>query len=104
MGREEDMGTLEPGKLADVTIIDLRRPHLTPANNLLSNLVHYGQAADVETVIVGGEVVMRNGKVLTMNEDDVIRNANEATTNAWMRLREQFPDIPSIDAFIPEAS
>ncbi len=104
LGRDKDMGTLEAGKLADVTIVDLRRPHLTPVNNLLSNLVHYGQAADVETVIVGGEMVMRDGKVLTMNEDDVVRNAAEATTSAWMRLREQFPDIPSVDAFIPKAS
>ena len=94
LGRTEDLGTLEPGKLADISIVNLKRPHLTPVNNLLSNIVHYGQASDVETVIVGGDMVMQDGKVLTMNEEDVIRNATEATTSAWRRMHEQFPDIP----------
>lgn len=103
LGREDDLGSLEPGKLADIALVDLRRAHLTPSNNLLSNLVHYGQASDVDTLIVGGEMVMRDGRVLTMNEDDVLRNAREATRNAWARLSEQFPDIPPASAFLDGA-
>ena len=93
LGRDHDLGSLEPGKLADLTIINLRSPRLVPAINLLSNIVHYGQASDVESVMVGGQLVMEHGKVLTMNEEDVLRNAQEAASTAWRRLHEMFPDI-----------
>ena len=93
LDRQANLGTIEQGKLADLSIVNLRRPHLTPNINLLSNLVHYGQASDVESVMVGGRMVMQNGKVLTMNEDDTLRNAQEATANAWARMHEMYPDI-----------
>lgn len=98
LGRDHDLGSIEAGKLADLCIISLTRPHLVPAISLLSNLVHYGQAGDVETVMVDGEFVMRDGKVLTMNEEDVVRNAREATVSSWRRLHEQYPDIPMPDS------
>ena len=94
LGRNNDLGSLEPGKKADLTIISLRRAHMVPTIDLLSNLVHYGQASDVESVMVDGRLVMENGKVLTMNETDVLRQAQEATISSWTRLHEIYPDIP----------
>ena len=94
LGRDHDLGSIEAGKLADLCIVNLTRPHLVPAINLVSNLVHYGQAGDVETVMVDGELVMQDGVVLTMNEEDVVRNAREATASSWLRLHEQYPDVP----------
>ena len=95
LGRGKDLGSVEQDKVADLIIIDLMRPHLIPAINLVSNIVHYGQASDVETVMVDGELVMFEGKVLTMNEADVLRNAQEATVSAWKRLHETYPEIPA---------
>ena len=97
LGREDDLGSVEAGKLADIIIVNTRRPHMIPEVRLVSNLVHYGQASDVESVMVGGEFVMEDGKVLTMDEDAVMRNAQEATVGAWQRMHEQFPDIPNLE-------
>jgi 5-methylthioadenosine/S-adenosylhomocysteine deaminase len=93
LGLEEELGSIESGKLADLIIIDLTRPHLVPAINPVSNLVHYGEMADVESVMVAGELIMSEGKVLTMDEDEVVANARQATVRSWSRLKEQFPDI-----------
>ncbi|MFN8558129.1 MAG: amidohydrolase family protein [Dehalococcoidia bacterium] len=93
LGREDDLGSLEPGKKADLCIVNVRKAHLTPMLNPLATLVHYGQGSDVEAVMVDG-AVMQDGKVLTMNEDDVIRNAQEAAAAAWKRFHAANPDLP----------
>ena len=93
LGLEDELGSIEAGKLADLIIIDLTRPHLVPAISPVANLVHYGEAADVESVMVAGEFLMSQGKVLTINEDEVVENARQATVRSWRRLKEQFPDI-----------
>ena len=96
LGREDDLGSVEAGKLADIIIVNKRRPHMIPEVRLVSNLVHYGQASDVESVIVGGEFVLEDGTVLTLDEDAVMRNAQEAPVGAWQRMHEQFPDSPDL--------
>lgn len=58
LGRAGELGVLAPGALADVILIDLDKPHLTPCHNLISNLVYCGKAADVVTVIVDGKVLI----------------------------------------------
>jgi len=65
-------GSIEVGKLADLIIIDLRKPHLTPTNkeNLISNIVYSMQGGDVDTSIINGRVVMRDRRV--ENEDRII--------------------------------
>ena len=94
LGREDDLGSLEPGKKADLIMIDLERPHLTPMTNLVTTLVHYGQAGDVESVMVDGEWVMRDHVVTLVDEGEVMRNAQEATRSAWRRFGERHPTIP----------
>ena len=79
VGMEDELGSIEAGKLADLTFVDLSRAHLVPAINPVSNLVHYGETGDVESVMVGGEFVMRHGKVLSMDEGEVVEKAREAT-------------------------
>jgi 5-methylthioadenosine/S-adenosylhomocysteine deaminase len=97
LGRD-DLGSLEPGKTADLTVIRLDRPHLTPILDVVSSLVHYGQASDVESVMVGGDWVMRDGIVLTMDEEATIEGAQQASINAWERLRARWPDIEVVPA------
>jgi 5-methylthioadenosine/S-adenosylhomocysteine deaminase len=83
LGREADLGSLEVGK----------RAHLRPIINLVSSIVHYGHPGAVDSVMVDGRFVMRDGKVLTMDEDAVIAEAQEATVAAWHRLHETSGDI-----------
>jgi 5-methylthioadenosine/S-adenosylhomocysteine deaminase len=93
LGRDGDLGTLTPGKRADLTVLDLNQAALRPVINLVSNIVHYGHPGAVSSVMVDGRFLMRDGQVLTMNEFDVIGEAQEATVAAWHRLHEQSPDI-----------
>ncbi len=93
LNRSHDLGAIEPGKKADLTLLNLQRAHLSPLINLYSNLVHYGHPSDVESVLVDGEFIMQDGRVLTMNEADVIRHSQEAAVSAWRRFQETYPDI-----------
>ena len=89
-----EAGSLEEGKLADLIVVDTRRAHLVPSMRFVSAFVHQGQPADVESVIVGGEWVMRDGKVLTMDEPAIILEAERAGRRAWRRLLADYPDVP----------
>ena len=65
-------GYIKEGYLADLVIIDLKKPHLKPTTNLLSHLVYSASGQDVDTVIVNGEVIMENRQVLTINEEKIL--------------------------------
>ncbi len=65
---EKEIGSLAAGKRADVIIVDLSAPHLTPRYNLASHLVYAVKASDVSDTIVNGRVLMRNRVLLTLNE------------------------------------
>ena len=67
---------------------------MRPQINLVANLVHYGHPRLVESVMVDGEFLMRDGKVLCLDEKEVVRNAQTATAGAWRRLHEKNPDLP----------
>ena len=93
LGREGDLGTLAPGKLADLVVLDLDQAHLRPIINLVSSLVHYGHPGCVDSVMVGGRFLVREGEVLCMDVRDTLDAAQEATVAAWHRLHEQSGDI-----------
>jgi cytosine/adenosine deaminase-related metal-dependent hydrolase len=77
LGLQREIGSIEVGKKADLVLISLGKPHLTPAFNPVSHIVYAAQGADVDTVIIDGEVVMENRIVKTLDEEEIIRNANE---------------------------
>lgn len=66
IGRSERLGSLEPGKQADIVILDLEKPHLTPAPDLPATLVYSATGADVETVLVDGEPVVEAGRATSI--------------------------------------
>lgn len=68
---EKEIGSLETGKRADVILVDLNAAHLTPIYNYLSHLVYAVKASDVSDTIVNGRVLMRNRRLLTINEEAV---------------------------------
>jgi 5-methylthioadenosine/S-adenosylhomocysteine deaminase len=76
MGLEAEIGSLEVGKKADVILVRLDALHATPNVDPVSALVYSAQATDVETVIIDGELVMRDRKLLTLDEAETIEQAN----------------------------
>ena len=88
-----DGGWLAPGNRADFIVIDFRRPHLTPALRPVSCFVHQGQAADVESVMVDGRWLMREGRVLTLDEPAIVAEAGRVARAAWSRLFAERPDL-----------
>ena len=94
LGAANDIGSIEPGKKADLAVLNLRDACMVPRINLVSNLVHYGHQGMVESVMVDGEFLMRDGKILCLDEQDMLRIAQEATAGAWRRLHEKNPDLP----------
>jgi 5-methylthioadenosine/S-adenosylhomocysteine deaminase len=89
-----DGGWLAPGNRADLILVDLRKPHLTPALRVVSCLVHQGQASDVEAVMVDGCWLMRDGRILTLDEPTILAEADRVARTAWGRLFAQRPDLP----------
>ena len=77
LGLEKEIGSLETGKRADVIVVDLDQIHLSPQHDdVVSALAYSAIASDVRTTIIDGQLVMRNGELLTMNEAGVIDEAN----------------------------
>jgi 5-methylthioadenosine/S-adenosylhomocysteine deaminase len=74
---ESEIGSLEAGKKADLIILGLDAPHAVPLFDFYSQIVYALKASDVETVVIGGRIVLQGGKVLTLNEAEVIAKARE---------------------------
>src|SRR6201993_855181 len=74
---EKEIGSLEPGKKADVILIRLDRPNAVPIYDIYSQLAYALKGDDVTTVVIGGRVVMRDQSLLTVNEKEAIAKAKE---------------------------
>lgn len=83
VGLENEVGSLEPGKKADVTIVDMRKGHLLPSLDPVADLVYFANGNDVETVIVDGNVVVEGGKILTVDVPEILHKAQAAGERAW---------------------
>ncbi len=77
LGMEKLVGSLRPGMKADIILINLNRPHLTPIYHEYSHVVYAATGADVETVLINGKVVMRNRKLLTIDEEEAMARVRE---------------------------
>ena len=75
LGLHDEIGSLEPGKRADVVLVDTRRAGLTPLYDVYSHLVYATRGSDVATVLVNGRVVVRDREVLTVREAEVLERA-----------------------------
>ncbi|UCH19398.1 MAG: amidohydrolase family protein, partial [Deltaproteobacteria bacterium] len=67
LGLSESTGSLEPGKLADIIVIDTKKPHLTPMYNPISHLVYAARGGDVTTSIINGTPVMEDSRLLSLD-------------------------------------
>lgn len=77
LGIDDRVGSLEAGKLADIVLVDIRAPELTPLYNVYSHLVFAIKGGHVATVLVGGRVIVRDKDVVTVDEAEVMQKANE---------------------------
>jgi 5-methylthioadenosine/S-adenosylhomocysteine deaminase len=76
LGLEKEIGTLEPGKRADVIVVNLRTLHSTPyASDPVSAVVYSAQTSDVQSAVIDGQLVMNDRVLLTMDEGVVLQNA-----------------------------
>jgi 5-methylthioadenosine/S-adenosylhomocysteine deaminase len=72
LGMDKLVGSLKSGMKADIIIINLNKPHLTPLYNEYSHIVYAFNGADVDTVLINGKVVMKNRKLLMIDENDIL--------------------------------
>ncbi len=76
LGLESRVGSLEAGKKADIIILDLDQPHLTPLYNIYSHLVYAARGADVTRVIINGRTVMKDRQLLSLDLREILSRAN----------------------------
>ena len=88
LGLEKEIGSLEEGKKADIAILNLNTPSLTPRNNLIAGLSYSANGSEVETVIIDGKVTMENRKILTMDEELVYKKINEIIVRMGLDKKE----------------
>lgn len=78
IGLEKEIGSLEVGKKADLIMLDFKKPHLTPFHNCPSHIVYSAFGSDVDTVIVDGNIIMKDSQVNTLDQTKIIKMAQEA--------------------------
>jgi 5-methylthioadenosine/S-adenosylhomocysteine deaminase len=76
LGLDEEIGSVEVGKRADVIVVNLNQLHSSPQRDVVSTLVYSAVATDVRTTIIDGRVLMRDGELSAMNEAEVVEEAN----------------------------
>ena len=91
MGLGDTIGRLAPGALADIVLVNLRRPHISPVHSVPSALVYNANGNDVDTVLVGGEVLVRGGKLVTLDETGLIAECQKAAEKMCDRAGIQTP-------------
>lgn len=97
VNQEARLGSLEVGKKADLIILDTQKAHLIPSGRILSAWLHNGQSSDVESVMVDGEFIMRDNKVLTLDEADIIAQANRVSERIWGTVLKDGPiELPRL--------
>jgi 5-methylthioadenosine/S-adenosylhomocysteine deaminase len=77
LGLQDLIGSVEPGKCADLIVVDMRKPHLTPLYNVYSQIVYACRGNDVRDVIINGKLVMRNRSLLTLGVQKVMDDVRE---------------------------
>jgi 5-methylthioadenosine/S-adenosylhomocysteine deaminase len=77
LGLRDQLGSLEVGKRGDLIVLDLDVPHMVPVYDITSHLVYAAHSSDVRTVIIDGRVVMRDRKLLTLDEGEIFARARE---------------------------
>ncbi|MCZ7574345.1 MAG: amidohydrolase family protein [Ardenticatenaceae bacterium] len=87
VGMANRIGSLEVDKAADIVLLRTGRPHLTPLKNVVGQLVNAATAADVDTVLIDGRIVLRGGRAVGVDETKVIAHAEAAASAVFDRAQ-----------------
>ncbi len=90
-GQTKLLGSLEVGKKADLLVVDTLRAHLVPAGRIVSAWIHNGQPSDIESVMVDGQFIMRDRKILTVDETAIIAEADKVGRRIWTQVQAAGP-------------
>lgn len=95
IGRAHELGSIEAGKLADIVLVDLKRIHSYPVHDIISNLVFSANSSNVDTVFIGGSKVVETGKVLGVDEAEILQRArvraSEIRSNLGIEAANAWP-------------
>ncbi|HOG11483.1 MAG TPA: amidohydrolase [Smithellaceae bacterium] len=100
LGLDRLIGSIEAGKQADIIILDLNQPHLTPLYNPYSQIVYAARGADVKASIIGGKPVMENRRLLTIDLQDAMRNVGEIAAHIQAENQSTIRTSP-VDVMTP---
>lgn len=89
VGREKDLGSLEVGKLADILVLNLRKPHLIPCLNPVGTIIHTGISSDIEKVFVNGNMLVDNGRIVQIDEEEIIKEGQKVAERSWLAVNDR---------------
>jgi cytosine/adenosine deaminase-related metal-dependent hydrolase len=91
--RRPDLGRIAKGVSADIVVVDAGKPHLQPVHDPIRSLVWYATSADIDTVLIAGRPLLRNGRAIGLDEGTIIRDGAAATRLVWQeaKRRGHFP-------------
>ena len=93
LGLQDKVGSLDPGKKADIQLIDLKQPNILPTADITSSLVLYGNTMNVDTVMVEGIILKQGGKMVDMDSVRVLDDAQAITMEIWESLFSARPEL-----------
>jgi cytosine/adenosine deaminase-related metal-dependent hydrolase len=99
----DDLGRLAPGAKADIAIFDLRKLHFGAVHDPIKSLVEVGSGADVDTVLVDGKVVVHDGKLANVNQDELLETAQREVEKLWADVPNWMWGGRDIDQVCPPA-
>jgi len=93
LGLGDRLGTLAPGYLADLVLLDMSGLHAAPNYSLIDNIIYTCTGRDVEMVMVNGEIVVEKGRLLTADEDELVQMAEETGRALVRRAVDNDPEL-----------
>jgi 5-methylthioadenosine/S-adenosylhomocysteine deaminase len=89
--QQQRLGSLEVGKKADLLVVDTLRAHIVPAVRIVSAWIHNGMGSDIESVMIDGRFVMRDRRILTVDEPAIVAEADKVGRRVWSAVQKDAP-------------
>ncbi|TDG00534.1 amidohydrolase family protein [Paenibacillus piri] len=97
MGRSADLGSLEPGKQADLVTIDMQKAHISPVHRASSAIVYNANGNDVDLVMTGGSIVVEGGRCVLVDEREVLDRAQARVDALRSKLAARYPIFAAVE-------